>query len=139
MVEENYWTVQVGPPSENSIEIGDRVREEKENNPCYGTAVGKHPDSIQGTPHWNVLFDGDEEVTLSLTGRRDLRKIYDERVFTWQIVDGDSTPDNPVEEFEHVGVIGYDFHPSFLPTNLSTTNQSYDFPFLRLLIHMCPG
>ena len=137
LIEEN-WTVQIDPPSENGIEIGDRVREHKR-NPRYGIVVGKHPDSVPGTPLWNVLFDGDEEETLALSGRRDLRKIYDTRVFTWRIVDGDSTPNDPVEEYEHVGVVGFDFHKSFSSGNLSTANQRYDFPFLRLLIHLWPG
>ena len=138
LIEEN-WTVTLEPPSENGIDIGDRVRENKRNNPRFGIVVEKHPDSIPGTPLWNVLFDGDEEETLALTGRNDLRKIYDNRSFTWQIVDGDTVPDNLVEEFESVGVVGFDFRQSFAHSNLSTTNQRYDFPFLRLLIHMWPG
>ena len=138
LIDEN-WTVDIAASTENCIEIGDRVRENKQHNPRFGVVTGKHPDSVPGTPLWNVLFDGDDEETLGLTGRNDLRKIHDNRVFKWQIVDGDIAPDNPVEEFGQVGVIGFDFHKSFSASNLSTINQQYDFPFMRLLIHLWPG
>ena len=138
LVEEN-WTVCIEPPSENGIDIGDRVRENRRDTPRLGIVVAKHPDSVPGTPLWDVLWDGEADVVRALSGRRELRKIYDNRTFSWQIVDGDSTPDDIVEEFEQVGVVGFDFHSAFAHTNVSSENPNYNFPFMRLLMHMWPG
>ena len=133
------WTACLEPPSENGVDIGDRVCERKGNHPRYGIVVEKHPDSIPGTPLSDVLFDDEAEIVRALSSRRDIKKIIDNRSFTWQIVEGDSTPDDPVKEFEQVGVVGFNFESAFSHANVSSENPNYNFPFLRLLMHMWPG
>ena len=141
LVDEN-WKVHLEAPKRNGIEIGDLVYKKVNGstiNRHYGVVVGKHPDSVHGNPLWNVQFDGENHVEQALSGGNQIRLIHDNRAFTWQIVDGDTKPDNPVEEFQDVGVIGFDFQQSFSAANLSIDNEQYDFPFMRLLLHLWPG
>ena len=137
LVDEN-WTINIEAPKRNGIEIGDLVFD-RHNRARLGIVVSKHPDSIPGNPFWKVQFYGENDVVERLAGGNQIRLIHDHRTFSWRIVDGDSKPNDPVEEFNEVGVIGFDFQKSFSTANLSINNQNYDFPFLRLLMHLWPG
>jgi hypothetical protein len=63
--------------------------------------------------------------------------IKDKRVFEWKIVE-DSFPTDPVVPYQTHGIVGFDFS-KFDDAQLSIDNESYNFPYLRLLIHLWPG
>ena len=137
---ESQWTVEV-KPARTGIAIGDRVRENKNFNPQYGTNVGLILPGEEGNDTrrklWTVHYDGKQFAEPGISGLS-LCKLHDDRVFKWKIMD-DSEPDHPVPTKDTTGIVGFDFEKSFETKNVSAPEESYDFPFMRLLIHMWPG
>ena len=137
---ESGWTVEV-QPSRTGIAIGDRVRENKRIDPQFGTVVGQILPGEEGNETrrklWTVLFDGKEFAKPGIPGTS-LQKLHDDRVFSWKIM-GDSEPDDPVPPKDTTGIIGFDFEKSFESQNVLAPPESYDFPYMRLLMHVWPG
>ena len=120
------------PAKQQGIEIGRRVKMRRGDRKGY--VVEKDGES---PPVWSIRFDDIPNSIESGIPSTTLTLVKDKRIFTWKCVE-DSFPDNPIHGFEEHGVVGFDFD-QFDPEKLSLDNANYDFPYLRLLIHLWPG
>jgi hypothetical protein len=131
------YRVKCKPPTQKGIDIGANVAERRgEKRKGIVVADDRDHDNKQSKPVWSVQFDS-ETMPQRFVPSTQLQVIKDKRVFEWKIVE-DSFPTNPVVPYQTHGIVGFDFS-KFDDAKLSIDNESYDFPYLRLLIHLWPG
>ena len=126
------FILQGKPAKQQGIDIGRRVKMRRGDRKGY--VVERDGES---PPVWSIRFDDMPNNIESGIPSTILTSIKDKRIFTWKCVE-DSFPDDPIHEFQDHGVVGFDFE-KFDPEKLSLDNKDYDFPYLRLLIHLWPG
>jgi hypothetical protein len=131
------YIVRCKPPTQKGIDIGANVAERRgEKRKGIIVADDRDHDDEQSKPVWSVQFES-ETTSQRFVPSTQLQVIKDKRVFEWKIVE-DSFPTDPVVPYQTHGIIGFDFS-KFDDAQLSIDNESYDFPYLRLLIHLWPG
>lgn len=126
-------TISVKASKKKSIEIGARIK--VRNGPFRGKeglVVKKDAERL-----WGVKFDDELDAIYSNISSSSLTLVHDKRIFKWKCVD-ESFPVEPIQEFRDVGVVGFNFN-QFAEHKLSIDNDDYEFPYLKLLIHLWPG
>jgi hypothetical protein len=131
------FKVNCQPPKQQGIDIGIRV-EERRGQKRKGLIIGDDRDRKEegARPCWSVRFD-DEAGPNRFVPSTALKVVRDTRVFTWKIVEN-SSPTDPVAPYQLHGIIDFDFR-QFAKAKLDIENDEYNFPFLKLLIHLWPG
>lgn len=128
------WSVNCKPPKKQSIDVGERVKE-RHGQKRSGIIV-KQDESEEKAKQWTVTWDGD--ITEPNVPSSRLTIVKDTRVFEWTIVK-DHVPEDPVPKYQEHGVVGFDFDKKFEHKVVLEDNPGYDYPFLRLLIHLWAG
>ena len=118
------------PAKQQGIDIDRRVKMRRGDRKGY--VVEK-----DGERMWSVRFDNAPNTIENGIPSTSLNIIKDKRILEWKCIE-DSFPDDPIHEFQDHGVVGFDFE-RFDKEKLSLDNEDYDFPYLRLLIHLWPG
>jgi hypothetical protein len=85
---------------------------------------------------WMVQFEGSDENEDQLSSSR-LKLVQDNSEYVWTIVKDSSPEQNKaVTEYRDIGLMGIDFKDF---SDTWSSNEDYDYPYLRLLQTLWPG
>ena len=117
--------------SDQGINVGSKVMTKASSNSHQGAVVGRSDDDKR----WIVLFD-DMDGVLEEKAPQSLKLVdRNDNFYEWKLVAESNPPDGIIEDYDEIGIIGFDFD-QFAKPSVSKQNTNYQTPYLKLLMHL---